>query len=122
MVNSCSVYRCKSNYKTTGNGNYVSVFKFPDNTTKQTEWFRNYQIKTSKLQKHPEYVSNIFSHTSSSDTICAFCLLNLYLVILWKLDFKYILLLLLLLFPCANGDPDIIVSIENTILNIRDYR
>ena len=25
-------------------------------------------------------------------------------------------------FPCANGDPDIIVSIENTLLNIRDYR
>ena len=25
-------------------------------------------------------------------------------------------------FPCAIGDPDIIVSIENTIFNIRDYR
>ena len=40
MVNSCSVYGCKSNYKTTGNGNNVTVFKFPDNTTKQTEWLR----------------------------------------------------------------------------------
>ena len=68
MVNSCSVYGCKSDYKTTGNGNYVTVFKFPDNTTKQTEWLRKLP-KTSKLQKHPEYVSNILNHTSSSDTM-----------------------------------------------------
>ena len=40
MVNSCSVYGCKSNYKTTGKGNYVTVFKFPDNKTKQTELLR----------------------------------------------------------------------------------
>ena len=29
----------------------------------------NYQIKTSKLHKHPEYVSDILNHTSSSDTM-----------------------------------------------------
>ena len=69
MVNSCSVYGCNSNYKTTGNGNYVTVFKFPDNTTKQTEWFRKLPNKDFQLQKHPEYVSDILSHTSSSDTM-----------------------------------------------------
>ena len=51
MVNSCSVYGCKSNYKTTGNGNYVSVFKFPDNTTKQTEWFRKLPNKDFQITK-----------------------------------------------------------------------
>ena len=69
MDDSCSVYGCKSNYKTTRKGNYVTAFKLPDNTTKQEEWLRNYQIKASKLQKHPEYASNILNNTSSSDTM-----------------------------------------------------
>ena len=51
MVNSCSVYGCKSNYKTTGNGNYVSVFKFPDNTSKHTEWFRKLPNKEFQITK-----------------------------------------------------------------------
>ena len=71
MVNSCSVYGCKSNYRTTGKSYYVHVFKFPDKTIKQAEWLRKLpkNVKAPKLQKHPQYVSNILNHTSSSDTM-----------------------------------------------------
>ena len=69
MVNSCSVYGCKSNYKTTGNGNYVTVLSSRIIQQNKQNGSENYQIKTSKLQKHPEYVSDILNDTSSSDTM-----------------------------------------------------
>ena len=95
MVNSCSVYGCKSNYKTTENGNYVTVFKFPDNTTKQTEWLRKLPNKDFQITKTSRVCIKHFEpHFIKRHDV----------------------------FPFANGDPDIIVSIDNTILNIRDYR
>ena len=95
MVNSCSVYGCNFNYKTTGNGNYVTVFKFPDNTTKQTKWFRKLPNKDFQITKTSRVCIRHFEpHFIKRHDV----------------------------FPCANGDPDIIVSIENTLLNIRDYR
>ena len=69
MVNSCSVYGCKSNYKTTGNGNYVTVFKFPDNTTKQTEWLRKLPNKDFQITKTSRVCFKHLNHTSSSDTM-----------------------------------------------------
>ena len=81
MVNSCSVYGCKSNYKTTGNGNYVTVFKFPDNTTKQTEWLRKLPNKDFQITKTSRVCIKLFEpHFTKRHNV----------------------------FPCANGDPDII--------------
>ena len=93
--NSCSVYGCKFNYKTKRKVNYVTVFKIPDKTTKQEEWLRKLPNKGFQITKTSRVCIKHFEpHFIKRHDV----------------------------FPCANGDSDIIVSIENTILSIVEYR
>ena len=54
-----------------GKGNNVTVFKFPENARKQTEWLRLRKLPNIefKLHKHPESASNILNNSSSSYTM-----------------------------------------------------
>ena len=91
MVQTCCVYGCKSNYDKV-KANYVSVFKFPDNIDRKNEWIRKIPNKNLKITKQSKVC---IKHFDEKDII--------------RSD----------VFPCANGDPDIIVSIIfNTLLTV----
>ena len=83
MVNSCSVYGCKSNYDTKDKGNYVPIFNFPGDSEKRAEWIRKIPNKNLKVTKNSRVC---IKHFEEKD--------------IKRFD----------IFKCENGDPDIMVS------------
>ena len=84
MVNSCSVYGCTSNYNKKDKTNYIPIFTFPDDSEKRAEWIRKIPNKDLKVTKNSRVCINHFEEKDIK-----------------RFD----------IFKCANGDPDIKVSI-----------
>ena len=83
MVNSCSVYGCKSNYDTKDKGNYIPIFKFPGDSEARAEWIRKIPNKNLKVTNNSRVC---IKHFEEKD--------------IKRFD----------IFKCENGAPDIMVS------------
>ena len=84
MVYTCCVYGCTSNYDKKDKDNRVTVFKFPNAGERRNEWLRKLPNKDFKVT---QYSRVCIKHFESHDVK--------------RYD----------VFPCSNGDPDIVVSI-----------
>ena len=90
MVNKCCVPGCQSNYKKKNvEYKYVPIFSFPKKEDLRNEWKRRIPRDNLVVTQNSK---GCMKHFEEQD--------------LWKYD----------VFPCSNGDPDIIVS--ETIIKI----
>ena len=84
MVNQCCVPGCQSNYKKKNvEYKYVPIFSFPKMEDLRNEWKRKIPRDTLVVTQNSKVC---MKHFEEQD--------------FWKYD----------VFPCSNGDPDIIVS------------
>ena len=60
MVNSCSVYGCKSNYIKKDKTKYIPTFTFPDDSEKRAESIRKIPNKDLKVTKNSRVCINHF--------------------------------------------------------------
>lgn len=88
MVNACCVFGCKSN---TSIGDKVIGFRFPRNPNRRKEWIAKIPTQNLKITRSTNVCINHFNGVD--------------------VERNYI-------FKCANGDPDIIVSIKLIIAYI----
>ena len=93
MVHKCCVYGCNSNYQS-NKKDYQTVFSFPKDEEKCEEWKRRIPNKNLKVTKSTRVC---IKHFDEKD--------------IKRYD----------VFPCANGDPDIMVSTDQyyTIIAIK---